>query len=120
MEVAKIKAYIEESDELTMSKFTNEQQLKRKNYFKKKEESSISNNKEHMTKLRQKGKNNSNSNSSTSSSTSIKCFKCLGMGHIDSQCPNKIILIIKDGFVMTESEIDSSPSYPSSSSKSED
>ncbi|KAL4336119.1 hypothetical protein GQ457_07G005380 [Hibiscus cannabinus] len=27
----------------------------------------------------------------------IKCFKCLGRGHIASQCPNKRVMFLKDG-----------------------
>jgi hypothetical protein len=35
----------------------------------------------------------------------IKCFKCLGSGHIASQCPNKQVMVIRDnGEVMTDSE----------------
>jgi hypothetical protein len=38
----------------------------------------------------------------------IKCFKCLGSGHIASQCPNKRVMVLRDnGEVMTDSEDDS-------------
>uniref|UniRef100_A0A2N9HC42 Retrotransposon gag domain-containing protein n=1 Tax=Fagus sylvatica TaxID=28930 RepID=A0A2N9HC42_FAGSY len=38
----------------------------------------------------------------------IKYFKCLGSGHIASQCPNRQVMIMHDnGEVMTESEDDS-------------
>jgi hypothetical protein len=38
----------------------------------------------------------------------IKFFKCLGSGHIASQCPNRRVMIMRDnGEVMTESEDDS-------------
>jgi hypothetical protein len=38
----------------------------------------------------------------------IKCFKCLGSGHITSQCPNRRVMIMRDNEeVMTESEDDS-------------
>jgi len=35
------------------------------------------------------GKNNSKPTPTSSKVSSIKCFKCLGKGHIASQCPNK-------------------------------
>ena len=35
----------------------------------------------------------------------IKCFKCLGVGHIASQCPNKRVMILKEnGEVESDSE----------------
>jgi hypothetical protein len=35
----------------------------------------------------------------------IKCFKCLGKGHIASQCPNRRVMFIRDnGEVEFESE----------------
>ena len=42
------------------------------------------------------------------SNRDIKCFKCLGSGHIASQCPNRQVIIMRDnGEVMTKSEDDS-------------
>ncbi|RDX75771.1 hypothetical protein CR513_44313, partial [Mucuna pruriens] len=38
--------------------------------------------------------------------SSIKCFKCLGKGHITSQCPNRSVMIVKDdGEIGSESSI---------------
>jgi hypothetical protein len=35
----------------------------------------------------------------------IKCFKCLGSGHIVSQCPNKRVMVMRgNGEMMTDSE----------------
>nr|KYP31042.1 hypothetical protein KK1_049172 [Cajanus cajan] len=48
--------------------------------------------------------------------SSIKCFKCLGMGHIASQCPTKKIMIIRGNEILSEENTSSS----SSSSSEED
>ena len=43
----------------------------------------------------------------------IKCFKCLGLGHIASQCPNKRVMIMKDNAELeTASENDSDDMPP--------
>ena len=42
-------------------------------------------------------------------SNEIKCFKCLGRGHIASQCPiKKIVLLKEDGEIISESSLESS------------
>ncbi|KAF7839283.1 uncharacterized protein G2W53_007765 [Senna tora] len=46
--------------------------------------------------------------SQTSRNRDIKCFKCLGSGHISSQCPNKRVMILKDREVMTDDDDDDS------------
>ncbi|KAL5128255.1 hypothetical protein HKD37_14G040531 [Glycine soja] len=52
-----------------------------------------------------KTKHNSASSSNTST-RNIKCFKCLGRGHIASDCPTKKTMIMKaDGEITSESEI---------------
>ena len=44
----------------------------------------------------------------------IKCFKCLGRGHIASQCPNKHAMILRSNSdVETESESDDDSVPPS-------
>ncbi|XP_040863604.1 uncharacterized protein [Glycine max] len=44
-------------------------------------------------------------------SSKIKCFKCLGRGHIASQCPTKKIMLLKeDGEIISESSSESAPS----------
>uniref|UniRef100_A0A2N9HZ31 CCHC-type domain-containing protein n=1 Tax=Fagus sylvatica TaxID=28930 RepID=A0A2N9HZ31_FAGSY len=60
-----------------------------------------------------KGKDEGTSNkpkveSQPSRNRDIKCFKCLGSGHIASQCPNRRDMIMRDNEeVLTESEDDS-------------
>lgn len=55
-------------------------------------------------------KGKGNSDSQPTRNRDIKCFKCLGKGHIASQCPNKRVMIMLDnGEVETESEEDEMP-----------
>ncbi|XP_052726932.1 uncharacterized protein LOC108344961 isoform X1 [Vigna angularis] len=72
--------------------------------------------------------NHSSSNHSSSPSKSpsrpshIKCFKCLGHGHIASSCPNKRVVCIREEEVVINESTSSSPThtYSSSSSPSEE
>ena len=34
----------------------------------------------------------------------IKCFKCRGIGHISTNCPNKRTMVMRGGEIMTDSE----------------
>ncbi|XP_016755233.1 uncharacterized protein [Gossypium hirsutum] len=48
--------------------------------------------------------------SSTARSRDIKCFKCLGRGHIASQCPNRRTMVIRaDGEIETKDEEENDP-----------
>ena len=44
------------------------------------------------------------SDSQPSNSGDIKYFKCLGTGHIASQCPNKRVMIMRDNEVVAKSD----------------
>ena len=49
------------------------------------------------------------SSNSTLKESNIKCFKCLGKGHIASQCPNKIAMVMRqDGGITSEESSGSS------------
>jgi len=61
---------------------------KDKDTFKKKGGSSFKSHEKGVTL----GKNNSNPTLTSLKMNSIKYFKCLGKGHIASQCPNKRIM----------------------------
>ena len=44
--------------------------------------------------------------SQTSKSSEVRCFKCLGIGHIASQCPNQCTMILREdgGFESKEED----------------
>ena len=51
-------------------------------------------------------KHNTSTSSSNTGTRNIKCFKCLGRGHIASECPTRRTMIMKaDGEITSESEI---------------
>jgi len=57
------------------------------------------------------GKNNSNPTPTSSKESSIKCFKCLGNGHIASQCPNKRTMVVLGNGDITSGSFSSSSSF---------
>ncbi|XP_031387173.1 uncharacterized protein LOC116200464 [Punica granatum] len=71
-----------------------------------------------MSKSQGDNKERGNSTSQPQKNRDIKCFRCLGSGHIASQCPNKRAMIMLDsGEVETEEEeSDSMPTQDDSSS----
>nr|KYP59377.1 TMV resistance protein N [Cajanus cajan] len=57
---------------------------------------------------------------SSSKSSDIKCFKCLGRGHIASQCPNKKIMILRGQDIYSSYDESSSITTSDSDSSDED
>ncbi|XP_025685360.1 uncharacterized protein [Arachis hypogaea] len=51
-----------------------------------------------------KKKGNSNSSSATSRHRDIKCFKCHGMGHYTSDCPNRRLMVIREDDIVSDSD----------------
>jgi len=117
-DVVELQEYVE-LDDLLHKAVRVEQQLKRKiaairnssnnfnqnwtNKFKK-EEGNLSSSHGKLAMPNAKTKHNSVSTSNTST-RNIKCFKCLGRGHIASDCPTRRTMIIKaDGEITSESE----------------
>lgn len=144
MEVALLRANVQEEPEATMARFLHglnhdirdvvelhhyveleelvhqaikvEQQLKRKSTYKKyssnynsswkdkskREGASLFKEKEHKEASASKAISTKSSTfnvspSSSHKSRNIKCFKCLGNGHIASQCPNKKTMVLRNG-----------------------
>ena len=57
-----------------------------------------------------KGNTSNSSGTTTSHSSSIQCFRCLGLGHIASHCPNqKTMIILDDGTYVSEEEEEDVP-----------
>ncbi|KAJ9699061.1 hypothetical protein PVL29_007911 [Vitis rotundifolia] len=150
MEIAMIRANVEEDREAIMARFLNglnrdianvvelqhyveledmvhmaikvERQLKRKGTRSfqnpgsstswrsngRKDEGVVFESKTEPPKMRDEAPNiNKGKNEFQTRNRDIKCFCCLGVGHIASQCPNKRTMIIRvDGEVETESEED--------------
>ena len=116
-------------DELIHRTVKVEQQLKRKKTYKKtsytysswkdkdtskKKGSSL----QHLERKSSRGNHTSHTQPHPNKTSSIKCFKCLGKGHIASQCPNKrTMIMLKNGEVDSESF---KSSYSSSSEAEDD
>ncbi|XP_042448962.1 uncharacterized protein LOC122033873 [Zingiber officinale] len=67
-----------------------------------------------VAKTQPSNKDRGNSSSQPQRNRDIKCFRCLGSGHIASQCPNKRSMIILDnGEIKTEEEDEGNESTPS-------
>ncbi|KAK7263636.1 hypothetical protein RJT34_31230 [Clitoria ternatea] len=68
----------------------------------------------------QHDKHDPSSKPQSSRSSSIKCFKCLGRGHIASDCPTKRTMILKtNGTYSSQSESNSDSHYSSDDSSSD-
>uniref|UniRef100_A0A2N9FRJ5 CCHC-type domain-containing protein n=1 Tax=Fagus sylvatica TaxID=28930 RepID=A0A2N9FRJ5_FAGSY len=120
MEVAMIRANVEEDREATMARFLSGLNRDIANVIELQHYVEIERHGAHGYEAEAKrkteppkGKDEGTSNkpkveSQPSRNRDIKCFKCLGSGHIASQCPNRRVMIMRDnGEVMTESEDDS-------------
>ena len=42
----------------------------------------------------------------------IKCFKCHGIGHISSNCPNKRTMVMREGEIVMDNEDEEEPMAP--------
>uniref|UniRef100_A0A2N9ENW8 RNA-directed DNA polymerase n=1 Tax=Fagus sylvatica TaxID=28930 RepID=A0A2N9ENW8_FAGSY len=121
MEIALIRANVEEDREATMARFLNglnrdiANVVELQHYVEledmsnwRKDEGAVLKSKTEPPKRREEVPSvNKGKTESQTRNRDIKCFRCLGVGHIASQCPNKRTMIARvDGEVETESESD--------------
>ncbi|RVW36601.1 Transposon Ty3-I Gag-Pol polyprotein [Vitis vinifera] len=120
MEIAMIRANVEEDKEATMARWNGSLKGKELGHFKipapllhggqmgrKMKELFSSPKTEPPKRIYEAPNVNKGKNESQTRNRDIKCFRCLGVGHIASQCPNKRTMIARvDGEVETESEKD--------------
>jgi len=117
-DVVELQNYVE-LEELVHQPIKVKQQLKRKgtmkrgssNFYqtgwkdKSKKEGAASSNASATTP--QRTQNKSNKTPKKTRSSDIKCFKCLGRGHIAFECPTKRNMLVKDGEIVSESSSES-------------
>uniref|UniRef100_A0A2N9EVS7 CCHC-type domain-containing protein n=1 Tax=Fagus sylvatica TaxID=28930 RepID=A0A2N9EVS7_FAGSY len=120
MEIALIRANVEEDREATMARWNGNLKGKELGSFQnpgsstswksnwRKDEGAVLKSKTEPPKRREEVPSvNKGKTESQTRNRDIKCFRCLGVGHIASQCPNKRTMIARvDGEVETESESD--------------
>uniref|UniRef100_A0A2N9II81 CCHC-type domain-containing protein n=1 Tax=Fagus sylvatica TaxID=28930 RepID=A0A2N9II81_FAGSY len=120
MEIALIRANVEEDREATMARWNGQLKRKGTRSFQnpgsstswksnwRKDEGAVLKSKTEPPKRREEVPSvNKGKTESQTRNRDIKCFRCLGVGHIASQCPNKRTMIARvDGEVETESESD--------------
>nr|KYP32246.1 hypothetical protein KK1_047114 [Cajanus cajan] len=71
-----------------------------------------------LDKGKEKEKEKKNTSHTSTKTSDIKCFKCLGRGHIASQCPNKKVMILRGQDIYSSQ--DEATTSPSSSEDEEE